>query len=76
MIYIEKCLFGKKGGSNMYYYKISIDTEYEGSEDMIVGHEERFTNFEFNTIVLECIDKGLIPIGRQAFLQELKNKMS
>ena len=55
----------------MYYYKISIDTEYEGSEDMIVGHEERFTNFEFNTIVLECIDECVDIFCSQ---NEYKNK--
>ncbi len=55
----------------MYYYKISIDTEYEGSDNMIVGHEERFTNFEFNTIVLECIDECVDMFCSQ---DEYKNK--
>ena len=29
---------------------------------------------EQKALVLECIDKGLIPIGRQVFLQELESR--
>lgn len=54
----------------MYYYKISIVTEFEGSEDMVVGHEEYYTNFEFNAIVLDCIDECVSAICSQS---EYKN---